>query len=769
MIALHARNVSLREALQRVAAAARVHLSYSTELLPLDRSVCLSSDSVTLGGALAELLRGVSVVAVVAGVDDVVLTPVAAPRDSLPAGRATVLERVVVTGSATGAPQRGLPIAIDVLTVPRTGTRSSEALPQLLDAAVPGLWAWEPSPTSLLTRFGSVRGASSFGLSYPKIFLDGIELANPLVLTHLAADAVERLEVVRGPESAAIYGMDAISGVINIVTRHDGMLGGGPRAVLRSSFGMAESVFSPDDALIQEHSVGLRTGRGARTADLNATVGGLGPLLGGGPSRRVVASASGKSVDGRTLTTATVRIFAEQITDEGATLPLPGPDAAAPAASPVRPSAREYTAGVTSTFLQNDRWTHSAVLGFDANRLRDLPDEPTPGLPSSEQEESIDSGAGRATLRLSSMARFGSADGREATVTISAEQSLLREQSSDPDELGAPVNQPGAQGGQDYLEWQHDTGVVALVTAAFHRQLYLTGGVREERNSGLVGADRLTTLPTLGASYLAERGDVALKLRAAYGSGTRPPRTAAREASWGGRPAMSGELRPERQSGAEAGVDLLVGRRFSLHATGYDQLASGLIQRVGFAPADTEESDRRLTFQLQNVGEIRNRGWELQGEAHAGPFSVTAMLSGVESRVQRLAAGYGGDLRLGDRMLEVPGRTAGLTATWNGARWSATTALYGAWNWIGYDQLTLARDFADARRPSDDLVGDRLRSYWREYDGSPHLRAALARALGRQLSVVLLAENLLNSRRGEPDNAHLPPGRAVSAGLRATF
>jgi hypothetical protein len=120
-------------------------------------------------------------------------------------------------------------------------------------------------------------------------------------------------------------------------------------------------------------------------------------------------------------------------------------------------------------------------------------------------------------------------------------------------------------------------------------------------------------------------------------------------------------------------------------------------------------------------------------------------------------------------MLEVPGRTAGLTATWNGARWNATTALYGAWNWIGYDQLTLARDFADARRPSDDLVGDRLRSYWREYDGSPHLRAALARALGRQLSVVLLAENLLNSRRGEPDNAHLPPGRAVSAGLRATF
>lgn len=777
IVTFHARDVSLRSALDRLAAAARVRLSYSSELLPIDRAICLSSESITLGTALRELLRGVGVVPVVAGPDRVVLAPTSGSRDPLSGTPATVLERVVVTGSATSAPQRGLPVALDVLSGRRLTGRASEPLAQLLDAGVAGIWVWEPSPAVLQARYGSIRGASSFEMSYPKVFLDGIELANPLLLTRLASDIVERVEVVRGPASAALYGIDAISGVINVVTRHDGLTGGGRPFQMRSSVGVAESVFSPDDALSQEHSVTVRLGAGPHTLNLNATAGGLGTLLRRAPSRHLIVNLGGRAVGERTISTFTARAHAEGAAFETSLLDALDPGSVPAPISPRRQSTQEYTAGVTSTFLQSDRWTHSAVLGLDANVLRGIPDEPTPSQAGmgTGQEENIDSDAARAMFRWSSLARFGSDDAAATTLTLSTEQSILRERSSDPDELGAPATRPGDGGGVEYVEWQHGTGVLALANVAVRRRLYLTGGVREERNDGFAGGDRYTTLPTLGASYLAERGGVTLKLRAAYGSGMRSPRTAAREASWSGAHALSGDLRPERQSGAEAGMDLLLGRRLSLHITRYDQLASGLIQRVAVAVPDSVGesegmgSDRKLGFVLENVGEITNRGWEIRGDLGEGPLSITATLARSDSRVARLADGYTGDLRPGDRMLEVPASSAGLSASWHDRGWTATGAAYRAWNWIGYDRIALASAYRDDQRPSEELVGGPLRRYWREYDGRPHVRTTLARELRPDLSVVLSADNLLNGRDGEPDNATRLPGRCLSIGIAAAL
>ena len=59
-ITLHEREVSLRDALDRLAAAARVRLAYSADLLPLDRRVCAVYRSVAVGTALTELLEGIT-------------------------------------------------------------------------------------------------------------------------------------------------------------------------------------------------------------------------------------------------------------------------------------------------------------------------------------------------------------------------------------------------------------------------------------------------------------------------------------------------------------------------------------------------------------------------------------------------------------------------------------------------------------------------------------------------------------------------------------
>jgi iron complex outermembrane receptor protein len=80
------------------------------------------------------------------------------------------------------------------------------SLGSILDASVPGVWVWEQSPASLLARYASIRGASSFGLSFPKVYIDGIEVANSLLLTALDVESVDHVEVIRGPQGAALYG-----------------------------------------------------------------------------------------------------------------------------------------------------------------------------------------------------------------------------------------------------------------------------------------------------------------------------------------------------------------------------------------------------------------------------------------------------------------------------------------------------------------------------------------------------------------------------------
>src|SRR5512141_1484607 len=75
-VSLHGRDVSLRDALDRLAAAARFRLSYSAEQLDLSKSVCLEYESAPVSSVLEGILTGARVRPVVLGSDQIVLTPV---------------------------------------------------------------------------------------------------------------------------------------------------------------------------------------------------------------------------------------------------------------------------------------------------------------------------------------------------------------------------------------------------------------------------------------------------------------------------------------------------------------------------------------------------------------------------------------------------------------------------------------------------------------------------------------------------------------------
>ena len=836
--------VPLRDALERLASTAGVRLSYSRELLDVERAVCPPATGQPVLVALDGLLRGTGVEAVSVGSGQIVLAPVAhAPGDaSVAAARPTTLDRVVVTGSASGAPSRALPVALSVVDGGALGPRASTSFASALDGVVPGLWIWSEPTTTLLTRYAGLRGASSFGLTTPKLYLDGVEVANPLLVTALAPDQIERVEVIRGPQGAALYGADAISGVINIVTRHDGA-DGGRGLTLRSSVGAASTAFAARPALAQDYGLALRTGTASRSAGLSVGLTTLGPVVPGSTAHQLTALADARRVGRSGVLTLTARFVdaAAPPTDSSQT---PGTVSIGGARDSALATQRvsELTLAATGVRATGGRWTQTVTAGIDAYRLASVSTLGMTAITSRQDsaQGTARGGAARGTLRASNTATYDPTPDVAVTVTGIADYSILRDatrRDTPIDSMLARTAPPGtytsstiyAAGGTTLpamaarvpaVSWLGSAGLVAQSTVAWRDALFVTVGLRGERNDGFTLASRTLLLPSIGVSAVREIGGATVKVRSAYGSGTRPAGTAARTMSYrayGGQE-LPTALAPESQTGIEAGADLFVGgaanggddswagRSLALHITGYDQLASGLIQLVPVAPWNDARGDgSRLVetdwasgiwtdsrgagrgaggasyadrvhgfeYALQNIGAIRNRGFEGEAQfratrARSGAFVLGTTLAYVDSRVTRTASGYSGELRVGDRALEVPRWTLGGTASWRAPTWSATLGVARAADWINYDRVALA-NAVQASTPGMSLIGASLRGYWRNYPGITRVRADVTRELSRGLSAVFSGENLLDQQLGEPDNLTKLPGRTLTAGFRARF
>lgn len=794
----------LRDALDRVAAASGVRLSWSDASLVLDARVCLDASRAPLGALLSALTARFDVTPRVAGASLVVLAPTPrVERRPLPVMRATSLERVVVTGTLNGAAQRGLTTALSVVSSDALDGRGTGDVAQFLNGAVPGVWVWSQAPMSLTARYGSVRGASSFSVSLPKVYVDGIEVANPLVVAHLPSESIDRLEVLRGPQGAALYGTDAISGVVQIVTRAPTRVGSAPGLTMRARAGALSSAYGAASSLSDEYVVSGQTGTTARAVFGTLSFSRAGAYVPDGDSRQLAASVRARAIGTRHVLEGTARAVAADVATSSNPLLLAAmqsgltlPDSLRRILTPARAerwldslasrlaldrsprqSVRQLTAGVTGTLHANTRWTHRGTIGIDAYSLDGTSAGPSP-LPSSADSalRAAEGSAMRVSGRASSVATWRDSAWRR-TLTFSTEHALLREATSNL-VLARPRPVPEAAASSLNTVWRQTNGVVAQLDADWRERWYLTAGTRVERSAGFTERALVSVLPMLGSAFVIDAAPVSVKLRAAYGKGIRPPR-ATIGASTIARATLlaNATLEAEEQAGTEVGLDLLAGTRAALHITRFDQRATGLVQPVtvlqssspGGPPRPGDPLQRNLAYQLQNVGAISNRGWEFAAAVRGGPVALQATLATVDSRVDAVRRSYTGELRVGDRVLDVPARTYGLTAQFVHGGWELQARTARVEDWIGYDRLAAAEAYASSRRPSGEFVGGALRQFWMRYPGVTRVGATVTRALRGDLSLQLIGENLLDVQTGEPDNATILPGRLVTVGMRARF
>ena len=136
-----------------------------------------------------------------------------------PAAAQGLGEQVVVSATRIPTPLRELASSVTVITAQEIEARQDRSLPDVL-REVPGL---------SITQTGGAGGQSSVFLrgtnaNHTKLLLDGIDLADPSTpsgaadISKLLAGDITQVEVLRGPQGA-LYGSDAIGGVINIITR----------------------------------------------------------------------------------------------------------------------------------------------------------------------------------------------------------------------------------------------------------------------------------------------------------------------------------------------------------------------------------------------------------------------------------------------------------------------------------------------------------------------------------------------------------------------
>jgi len=131
----------------------------------------------------------------------------------------TQLEPLVVTATRTETPIQQVGSAITVITAEEIASRKLDTVADVL-RVVPGLDVTRAGGIGQQTSV-FLRGANS---NHTLALIDGIEMNDPsnpngaFDFGDLQVDNIERIEILRGAQSA-IYGSDAIGGVINIITK----------------------------------------------------------------------------------------------------------------------------------------------------------------------------------------------------------------------------------------------------------------------------------------------------------------------------------------------------------------------------------------------------------------------------------------------------------------------------------------------------------------------------------------------------------------------
>jgi vitamin B12 transporter len=165
-------------------------------------------------------------------------------------------EEIVVSATRIPTPEDESPASVTVIRVQDFEIKQTRRVADAL-REVPGLSVVQTGPAGQLTSVFT-RGLRS---EHTQVLLDGIPINQGIAglfnFADLTIDDVDRIEIVRGPQST-LYGPRALAGVIQIFTKQGSGPPGGEFSVEGGSYSTFRETFASSGSLQQfDYSVGL--------------------------------------------------------------------------------------------------------------------------------------------------------------------------------------------------------------------------------------------------------------------------------------------------------------------------------------------------------------------------------------------------------------------------------------------------------------------------------------------------------------------------------
>jgi outer membrane receptor protein involved in Fe transport len=678
------------------------------------------------------------------------------------------LEEVVTTGTVVPTEVKALPNPVSVISAEDIGRQRPQDMQQLFRAAIPTGVSWDRPTDPYFTAF-STRGASTLAgqVGQMKVFVDGMEAAN-INVVGVDPASIQRMEVIRGPQAAAIYGSDAIGGVIQIFTKRGNPNLARPHVEAEAALGIINTPYDGFGGVLRQHyQASIRGGLSVVSYNLGLGYSHTDDYIPNGElSRQSNPSVYGgvRFTQGIVAVDLSGRYYVQN-----------NPVAVNPALAGTgfvnfskpfyQPDQFQNQAVSTNITVAPTRWWQQRItVGVDRYTNDYIQAQPRLRFPGDTLLLVLNTNSTKTSVGYNTSLQASLGTGISGSMTVGVDHYSLPVtafNSFDALNTTGDIRTPEGSPPSISRTITNNTGYFAQAQLGFREVLFVTAGLRAEENTNFGDSLGTPISPRLGLSYVHEIRSTTVKLRGSWGGAIRAPTPGQKLASVSPFYAMlsSPNLGPERQQGWDTGLDVVFGSRGSLNVTYYDQRAKDLIQLV------TLQFGSPSTVQYQNVGRVHNSGVEVEAKLAVGVLELRAQYGYTRARIQQLAPGYAGDLRVGDQTLLTPEQTGGASVNitpFARTTFSAGLTYVGSWNNYDYFARYSCLGGTGPCRASN-------RDYIIGYPGFTKFHANVWQQITPLISGFVSVDNLTNNKAYEIGNISAVMGRIATAGVRMQY
>lgn len=705
------------------------------------------------------------------------------------------LEQLVVSGNMVAVKRKADVSSVTVLT-----GKDIEALPgpnlvNILEGVVPGV-----TVTSIGTTLGRVGEYFNSGILVRgagiKVYVDGVVYAaGSSYLAMINKDDIDRIEMVRGPSAATLYGSGAIGGVMLIYTKK----GSGNKTAINvtTSAGFQKSDYTEKDKQFQQkHSAefyqGIKNfsyviGGNYRTQNDYLPKGSV--KTGGAYANFTFTTGKFKFVLSNNYNVNDIINSRNPVMDN-----ISGVGSffwswkdSAYVKYPYH--LQSGNVSFITSFQLTSWWTHNLVLGYSENRYHSLTDP------------SIYTDTALINYYTNHNNETGSQDwkSKDRTPTISYNNVIKIGKIHDPfkmdiisgfeysntkhDEIihnvevhyttaGGFTYIPNIVTGAPFYNYNREfTGAFLQLSPSFKEKYFLVAGARYEKSNVSIAVLN----PRIGFTTNFELPHFIIKPRINWGRSITPPPyyiTHPRPSFGPFTFLANPDIKPKDQSGSDIAVEVYDKKdKLKIEIVRYDNIIKN-----DFATKRTVTNNgTALIISYINIGKFANKGWEFSADYKINNFKITGNYSIIKATYVDSFIGRK-TFHKGDRVDGIPNYAAGASLNYTcpklfgkSDRLSATLGMTSSGKAIAWDYYSYIIAFARWRQPGSSGPRPNSDNYYKETSGVTKYNLNIDYQFHPNLRFFIQAWNFTNNTTPDVDKSFPVTGASWMFGVNLNF